>query len=397
MPTFKHTGSPPPPSSPSAAAGDVDASAPPEVDDHYRNTIEQLKRDIDAAPPRPKDADGAAGGKPTSSYPATNQNNPRSGFRGVSQKSLNCYGASVYVSRLNRNVFLGVFPSAELAARMYDAAATIVFGPDAYVNFPGSATHEPPTGAQVAAMKLKVTGGRTASCKECGQELPVKTRVCGRCRAPVKFKDVPFKGVRVKLRGNNQPRYQAVFCLKGKVEFIGTFRTQEEAARAYDARAREAYGSEEGRTNFATTAEADAACEEGLRKLSAAGGDLAPIVTKRKSERKSDGDDSDDELELRRRKKRRREEKASGGGNGGGGNGGGGKGKGGGSGRGRRSNYYDRLLVSGGGGFVDADERAWGGGAGNDLSSTGGLDFSVAPPKQRKGGKSIAEQLLGSL
>ena len=32
----------------------------------------------------------------------------------------------------------------------------------------------------------------------CGQLLPVRTRICVRCRAPVKPDDVSFKGVRIK-------------------------------------------------------------------------------------------------------------------------------------------------------------------------------------------------------
>lgn len=59
---------------------------------------------------------------------------------------------------------------------------------------------------------------------------------------------VPFRGVCVRRRGS-VTRYEVKLKLLGKRVYIGTFTTPEEAARAYDAKAREVFG-EFARTNF---------------------------------------------------------------------------------------------------------------------------------------------------
>lgn len=63
---------------------------------------------------------------------------------------------------------------------------------------------------------------------------------------------------------------------------FGTFHTKEEAALAYDVRAREVHGNLEGRTNFATMQEAEEAVRVGLAELEASGGSLSPIIHKTK-------------------------------------------------------------------------------------------------------------------
>jgi hypothetical protein len=391
-----------------AAGGGISGAPQTPHYDHYQKVLDKLRDEIEANGPKKKDLDPAAAA-PAPRKQVVNVH-PRSGFRGVAIKSKNSHSANVYVSVLARSVFLGVFPTPELAAQMYDAAAVVVFGADAVFNFPAAAAHDPPSVMRVAESKLEVTHGRTCKCHGCGQLLPVSARVCVRCRAAVKSDDVQFKGVRTKVHGTSQPRFQTFFCISGRVEFLGTFRTKEEAAHAYDVRAREVHGEEEGRTNYATMEEAEEAVRAGLLALEESGGCMAPIQHKTKKRSRASPVDSGDyedgggggSKEKAKKKKLKKKEgtkrgvatgavsvkrqkavDAVGGAMGRGSGGGGGSGSRGGGG-------------GGGGGSVT------GGGSGLNLLSpqdrlagTGGLDFSI-PPAKKKTTKSITDELFGS-
>lgn len=66
----------------------------------------------------------------------------RSGFRGV-QPPCPAHGERSWVAKIsvgNQRRRLGVFPTAELAARAYDAAARLHHGEFAVLNFPGAST-----------------------------------------------------------------------------------------------------------------------------------------------------------------------------------------------------------------------------------------------------------------
>ena len=101
--------------------------------DHYHKVLDKLMEEIESNKP-------TAGSKASSSSSAgiLGRRQPgghagtmkqvavvhgSTGYRGVTNKNKNSYSASMHVSVLAKTVNLGVFPTPELAARMYDAAA----------------------------------------------------------------------------------------------------------------------------------------------------------------------------------------------------------------------------------------------------------------------------------
>ncbi len=75
----------------------------------------------------------------TASQNAANRNiqNPKSGYRGVFKK-LDCSRWEAYIRVEGKRKYLGLFFSAEDAARAYDAAAKAAFGEFASLNFGGN-------------------------------------------------------------------------------------------------------------------------------------------------------------------------------------------------------------------------------------------------------------------
>lgn len=129
------------------------------------------------------------------------------GYRGVSKTRDGKWGASIEVA--GKNSRIGTFPNPEDAARAYDAAAYAAWGEDCFMNFP-------------EYFGLPVPKGRT---KEEAMRL----------RKPVGlYKGVIFEG----RRGKWQPK----IVVSGKAKYPGTFATPEEAAKAYDMAAIEAWG-----------------------------------------------------------------------------------------------------------------------------------------------------------
>lgn len=197
-----------------------------------------------------------------------------------------------------QQVVLGTFPTKELAAQMYDAAAEVLFGDSGMFNLPAPAGGGPrraPTTQEVAAAKLAAHpegSVKRAECQTCGQLLPVTARKCCVCFAVLRVDQAGYKGVRTRPKTEKglQTKYQAVYCIGTVPQYIGTFHTAEAAARAYDAKAREVLGEEAakkpGATNFATVEEADAKVEAAEAKLRAEGIPLDPIKTKQRSGKK---------------------------------------------------------------------------------------------------------------
>ena len=269
--------------------------------DRYRETLDKLRAAVEAAE--------ASGGWREANVKKSSSQKPSEksagGFRGAFKKRANSYGAAIYVRCLQRSCSLGIFPTAELAARMYDAAAAILFGDGAVFNFPEDAGRKPPTPEEVAKAKLEInTGGKTCECNECGQVLPVKTRVCPRCSSAV-HPDSKYVGVVKKGKANT---FQAKFCKNGLVEYVGTFHTEEEAALAYDKRAREVYGDDEDhKFNFATLEEGEEAVGASLAALQEAGVVLRTIHHRKSKKRVVYGaQPEEEELEFRKKKKKRK-------------------------------------------------------------------------------------------
>ena len=197
-----------------------------------------------------------------------------------------------------QQVVLGTFPTKELAAQMYDAAAEVLFGDSGMFNLPapaGGAPRRAPTTQEVAAAKLAAVpegNVKRAKCQTCGQLLPVTARKCCVCFTVLRVDQAGYKGVRTRPKTEKglQTKYQAVYCIGSVPQYVGTFHTAEAAARAYDAKAREVLGEEAakkpGVTNFSSVEEADAKVEAAEAKLRAEGIPLDPIKTKQRSNKK---------------------------------------------------------------------------------------------------------------
>lgn len=139
---------------------------------------------------------------------------PQSGYRGVQRRG-SMWSAILTVN--GRTHRLGIFETAEEAARVRDDAARKYFGAFARVNFPAS----PIERGVVPPPEVPL-----------GEPLPLnapKPRVLGRSG---------YRGV-IHLPSG---RWAAAITVAGQQKYIGSFDTGEEAARAYDAAAKAAFG-----------------------------------------------------------------------------------------------------------------------------------------------------------
>ena len=198
-------------------------------------------------------------------------------YRGIQKKSEHAWSASIFVTCLDRQWMLGTFPTAELAAQMYDAAAHVVFGDDACYNFPDAPNHDPPLAKDVAQEQLNRRPGKRTTCAKCGQECPVKNKNCFVCRTPLKAFNA-MKGVQRRLLpGATRPKFMAVFSLGGRTTTLGTYWTEEEAAYHYDREARTVHQDcddpQKQRCNYLSL---EAAKEAAERRSEAGGGERRP-------------------------------------------------------------------------------------------------------------------------
>lgn len=203
-------------------------------------------------------------------------------YRGIQKKSENAWSASIFVTCLDRQWMLGTFPTAELAAQMYDAAAHVVFGDDACYNFPDAPNRDPPLATDVAREQLNRRPGKRTTCAECGQECPVKNKNCFVCRTPLKAFNV-MKGVQRRLLpGATRPKFMAVFSLGGRTTTLGTYWTEEEAAYHYDREARTVHRDcddpAKQRCNYPSLEAAKEAADAALRKLEEENGGPLPKI-----------------------------------------------------------------------------------------------------------------------
>ena len=191
----------------------------------------------------------------------------RTGYKGVSWvASRQKFRARIQVG--GKRLSSRFYESAADAGRAYDALAREHFGKWARLNFPEEANDAPPSPLPV----------RLCARPACGKEFqPVRADAVYCSYGCADIADMPaerpvapystaawsrpprsssgFKGV--SWAGGKINRWQARIMREGKRVFLGNFDTPEEAARAYDAAARELFG-EFARLNFPDS------CEEGV-------------------------------------------------------------------------------------------------------------------------------------
>jgi AP2 domain-containing protein/HNH endonuclease len=173
----------------------------------------------------------------------------RHDYKGVAwSKSRQQYRARIQVA--DRRICSGYYATAIEAARAYDALAREHFGEFARLNFPAEPNHDVPQPQP-----------RHCANPCCGQEFRPRrdTAYCSRgcaqmaalppvtiAGAPDTWSRRPRAGTRTGYKGvgwsGSTRRWQARIMRNGKRVFLGSFGTPEEAARAYDAAARELFG-----------------------------------------------------------------------------------------------------------------------------------------------------------
>ena len=256
----------------------------------------------DDAPAAGGEAGEGAGGpkkrKPKSAgAPKSRTELPTSGYHGVVKKSPNCFQCKTLVN--GKVLFIGSFNTAESAARAYDVCMrdlTQRSGDkrEPSYNFESDAVAEKAAELAEAAVQQ---GGGSKKCGQCGEVMPVRLKVCRKCRQGSGTRSA-FKGVRAKSGTAAVPpiaapaaaagdeegagadgeapapaapvaaaKYQAFVWHDRTNEYIGTFHTEEEAALAYDIRYREVFGdgADPAKLNWASIAEGQAAVDAALR------------------------------------------------------------------------------------------------------------------------------------
>lgn len=182
----------------------------------------------------------------------------KSGYKGVFWvQSRKQFRARIQVG--DKRICSAYYESAIDAARAYDALAREHYGEWARLNFPDEPNHVPPT-----------RHVRQCARPDCGKEYTsdrADATYCSKgCAGIASLPEVPtvapwsaaawsrparsrsgFKGA--SWAGGRINRWQARIMRNGKRVFLGNFDTPEEAARAYDAAARELFG-DHARLNF---------------------------------------------------------------------------------------------------------------------------------------------------
>jgi hypothetical protein len=175
-----------------------------------------------------------------------------------------------------------------------------------YLNYGASAPAAPGVGRAAAAPRVK-------HCPTCNAEMMSRQRLCRVCRTPLGAAVLPgdtsgvtlLRGVRLK-KCTEVLKFQSFLWYRGKNNYLGTFYTQEEAAKAFDDTYRtfcKEDGIEPSATflHWATTEEAVAAVEQARLAANVAG--RKKISRKRKlakngAAKGTDGDEAEPQTTL---------------------------------------------------------------------------------------------------
>lgn len=223
------------------------------------------------------------------------------GYRGVQKRSENSWAVKVYICRqiadgearklpLGKALHFGCYNTAKEAAAQHDRSLEQILMDENLIQSRESARHVLPAAmfnfsspvecdsaleqaAEETQASLLSGKALRKQCTNCNSLMPTRSRVCSRCYSALQ-QHSSYTGIRVKRLYSRSGVYTGRFrwqatcfnTFSKKLEYIGTFNTEEEAAAAHDRRSRELYGPNNRGLNFTNEQVALAEVERARRE-----------------------------------------------------------------------------------------------------------------------------------